>query len=70
MDDSRKRTFGEAVRRRREGQRLSQRALADMISTSQGYLWQIEAGQANPSLDMICKIADALGCAVCDLVAF
>lgn len=71
MDSTdRRKAFGEAVRKRRQRQRLSQRDLADMVATSQGYLWQIEAGKANPSLDMVCKIADALGCSVGNLIDF
>ena len=62
--------FGEAVKRERESQKLSQRSLASMVGTSQARIWEIEAGLANPSLEAICKIADGLGVKVSDLVQF
>lgn len=72
MDDvkARQQQFGRNVRDSRRAMRLSQRALALMIGTTQSYVWRLESGRINPTLDMQCRIADALGVAVRDLVDF
>ena len=72
MDDvkARQQRFGRNVRDSRRAARLSQRALALMIGTTQSYVWRLESGRINPTLDMQCRVADALGVAVRDLVDF
>lgn len=40
---------------------ISQAELARMIGTQRGNICRLESGAQNPSLDMICKIATALG---------
>ena len=62
--------FGTAVRQAREKQRLSQRTLAAMCDTNQSYIWQVETGQVSVGLDLVCRIADALGVSVCELIQF
>lgn len=54
-------TFADLCRRSRAGLDISQRELAAATGLSRGYLAVIELGRANPSLDTIERIADALG---------
>ena len=72
MDDvkARQQRFGRNVRDSRRAARLSQRALALMIGTTQSYVWRLESGRITPTHDMQCRVADALGVAVRDLVDF
>ena len=53
--------FGRAVRRLRESTRLSQERFANTIGIHRSYMWSIERGRANPSLDVIARIARGLG---------
>lgn len=53
--------FGRAVRRLRESTRLSQERFANAIGIHRSYMWSIERGRANPSLDVIARIARGLG---------
>ncbi len=54
-------TLPERVVQLRSDQELTQSALAKKIGTSQSAIAQIEAGERNPSYDMIRKLAEALG---------
>lgn len=54
-------TLPERVVQLRSDQELTQSALARRIGTSQSAIAQIEAGERNPSYDMIRKLASALG---------
>jgi transcriptional regulator with XRE-family HTH domain len=56
------------IRDRRKDRRLSLDRLAALAGVSKGMLVQIENGQANPSIAMLCKVAAALGVSVADLV--
>jgi transcriptional regulator with XRE-family HTH domain len=56
------------IRDRRKERRLSLDRLAALAGVSKGMLVQIENGQANPSIAMLCKVAAALGASVADLV--
>lgn len=47
---------------------ITQQALADAVGVSRPYIATIESGRANPSLDLVVRIADRLGIHV-DLVA-
>ena len=67
---ARKQMLGGAIRREREKQGLSQRKLALMAGTNQTYLWQVENGNVNVGVDLLCRIADSLGVQVRDLVEF
>ncbi|HDR9248450.1 TPA: helix-turn-helix transcriptional regulator [Burkholderia vietnamiensis] len=54
--------FGARVRElRKAGTGLSQEAFADKCGFVRSYMGKIETGKANPSLDSIQTIADALG---------
>lgn len=76
MDDfisrpgGRQEQFGANVRQARAEAALSQRGLALMIGTTQSYVWRLESGRINPTLDVQCRIADALGLRVRDLIDF
>ena len=54
-------TLGPSVRRLREEQQLSLRALAERTGFSASFLSQVENGQASPSIASMEKIATALG---------
>ena len=64
----RQRAFGDRVRHRREGLGLSQEALALRSGLHRTYIGSLEAGDRNPSLDLIARLALGLGCDVADLV--
>jgi len=53
--------LGESVRRLREEQQLSLRALAERTGFSASFLSQVENGQASPSITSMERIAAALG---------
>src|ERR1700724_3690813 len=56
------------VRELRRARRLSLDQLSARASVSKGMLVQIENGQANPSITILCQVAAALGASVADLV--
>lgn len=61
--------LGEWVRRARQEQGLSQRALADQSGLSRSYVCDIERGRgAEPSLTTLDKLAAALGASRADLM--
>lgn len=53
--------FGAAVRRHRELMRLSQEELADRAKMDRTYVSGVERGVRNPSLEVMQRIAGALG---------
>ncbi len=53
--------IGRMIREARKARGLTQAELADELGTSQSAIGRIEAGNQNLSLDMINRIADALG---------
>lgn len=53
--------FGSAVRRHRELLRLSQENLADRSGLDRTYISGVERGIRNPTLQVMQKLADALG---------
>lgn len=53
--------FGAAVRRQRELLRLSQEALADRSGLDRTYISGVERGVRNPTLQVMQRLADALG---------
>jgi transcriptional regulator with XRE-family HTH domain len=55
------------VERKRLG--LSQEAFADACGIDRTYASQIERGIANPSLEVLCRIADALEISLTDLLS-
>jgi transcriptional regulator with XRE-family HTH domain len=60
--------IGKRIEEIREQVGLSQSALARAIGTSQSAISQIEAGERNPSFDMLRQIAKALNVSIPHLV--
>ena len=60
--------FLKNVRRRRLTLGLTQSQVADALGISQPGYAAIEAGRRNPSLDVVERVADALGCEAPDLL--
>ncbi len=56
-----RRELGRRVLKRRIELGLSQKALAEKVGTSQNRIYLIEAGEANPTLDTLERLASALG---------
>lgn len=59
--------FGQRVKELRQATGLSQEAFADSCGFARSYMSRIERGGANPSLDAVQVVADALGVEVCKL---
>lgn len=68
--ESEKRSLGYRIRQLREDKNVSQRQLALMTGTSRSYLWKLEGGKADVGIDVLCRIARALGVKVRDLIDF
>ena len=60
--------LGKEIRRRREDQGLSLRGFASMIGIDYTYLFKIEHGTTNATIDMLVCIADGLGCEPAELI--
>jgi len=61
--------LAEKVKTLREARHLSVEGLAEASGVSKPYIWQIESGRrANPTGDVLRKLAAALGTTVADLV--
>jgi transcriptional regulator with XRE-family HTH domain len=52
---------GQQLKSIRRGKGITLRQLAEMTDLSRGFIGQIEAGTANPSVGTLKKVADALG---------
>jgi len=59
--------FAVNVSRLRQERKLSQEAFAEKVKISQGYVALLENATRAPSLEMIGKLADALGVKPSDL---
>ena len=55
------RDVGTVIKRRRKALKVIQPHLADLAGISVNSLYKIERGEANPTLDLLKKIADVLG---------
>jgi transcriptional regulator with XRE-family HTH domain len=53
--------IGGAIRSRRKALKITQPNLADLAKVSVNSLYKIERGEANPTVDILEKIADVLG---------
>ena len=54
--------LGRMLKQRREGKHLTQAQLAHKVGVSQTYIAKLESGdKKNPTLDLLKKIAKALG---------
>ncbi|WP_139652422.1 helix-turn-helix domain-containing protein [Raoultibacter phocaeensis] len=61
--------IGGKIRAARRANGMSVEKLALMIGVNRNYLRNIELGRANPTLDIIMKIADGLGLAIWELMS-
>jgi transcriptional regulator with XRE-family HTH domain len=61
--------FGNVVRRRREAAELSQEALAAKAGLHRTYISLLERGQRMPSIEVVRKLAVALGTTMASLMA-
>ena len=53
--------FGLTIKNRRKALKITQPYLAELAEISVNTLYKIERGAANPTLDVLEKIADVLG---------
>lgn len=60
-------SFGQAVRKKRLEQGLSQEKLADLSDLHFTYVSSVERGERNISLSNMAKLAKALGCQIGEL---
>lgn len=56
------RAFGAVLRHHRTEKGVSQEALAHLASMERAHIGRIERGENQPSLGIVLKLADALGC--------
>ncbi|MGD9730099.1 MAG: helix-turn-helix domain-containing protein [Nitrospiraceae bacterium] len=63
------RAFGMAVRARRTEQGTAQEALAHHAGIERSHMGKIERGEHMPTLALILRIAEALGCTASVLIA-
>ena len=61
MDDDIQRVVGQNLRMLRKSKKLTQEELRDATQISQQYLSELEHGKRNPSIQLVAKLADALG---------
>lgn len=54
-------SIGQSIKMRRKDLRITQSYLAELAEISVNTLYKIERNQANPTLDILNKIADVLG---------
>lgn len=53
--------IGQVVKNRRKNLGITQSHLAELAGVSVNTLYKIERGEANPTLEVVAKIADVLG---------
>ncbi len=56
--------FGQKLRLSRKQQRMTLRQLAELLSTSNGYIADLESGRRQPSLALARKVADVFNVSV------
>ena len=60
--------FGTRLKERRTVLKLTQAQLFDQTGITTAYISAIERAQANPTLDMMVKLAEAVGLEVWDMI--
>lgn len=71
MGIEQRKMIGRSVRALRNERDLTQGQLAAMIgNSSKQYIFAIESGDKNVTIDVLCRIAEALGVRVSDLIDF
>ncbi len=68
--DVKKRQIGKAIQRNRKAQKLSQRKLAAMASTTQTEICKIENGELNFGINVLLRISEALDVDVREFFSF
>ena len=58
------------VARVRIQRNMSIRTLAEKSGVAKSHIQKIEAGEACPSLEVMCKLAEALGCGLLELFKY
>jgi transcriptional regulator with XRE-family HTH domain len=53
--------IGETIKQRRTALKVTQSTLANLAKISANTLYKIERGEANPTIDILEKIAEVLG---------
>ena len=53
--------IGNTIKERRKELKVTQSCLAELAQISVNTLYKIERGQGNPSLSVLCQIAEVLG---------
>ncbi|GHT56423.1 hypothetical protein FACS189451_01160 [Bacteroidia bacterium] len=53
--------IGKTIKFRRKELNITQPHLAELAEISTNTLYKLERGQGNPSLQVLCKVADVLG---------
>jgi transcriptional regulator with XRE-family HTH domain len=53
--------IGEQLKSRRKELKITQPHLAELAEISTNTLYKLERGQGNPTLSVLCKLADILG---------
>jgi transcriptional regulator with XRE-family HTH domain len=53
--------IGKQIKNRRKELKITQPHLAELAEISTNTLYKLERGQGNPSLVVLCKLADVLG---------
>lgn len=62
--------FGQKLKLAREKKEMSQAQVAGLVEIHPNYYARIERGDANPSLDILLKIAKALGIKSSNIITF
>ena len=60
--------LGLAIRRHRDEMGVSQEVFAEITGCHRNYVGLLERGEQNVTIDMLTRVAEALGCTVTDLV--
>ena len=53
--------IGNSIKTRRKELQITQPHLAELAEISTNTLYKLERGQGNPSLQVLCKVAEVLG---------
>jgi transcriptional regulator with XRE-family HTH domain len=53
--------LGKCIKKRRNELSITQSHLAELTEISVNTLYKLERGEGNPSLDILCRLADILG---------
>jgi transcriptional regulator with XRE-family HTH domain len=60
--------LGQAIRAQREGKRMTQGELADLVEMSRASVTNIELGRQSVLVDQLCRFAQSLGVQPADLL--